>query len=196
VAREEEAPETLFAMLRVPQEEWIIQHRAGSEIEKGLSADARANMSKAMTMSKGLIPKSSWDSSVLGELDLPEKKSAAPTPTKTGSSARGPASSSVPQRTSTPDIARPKRKVKQRSYGDASFEGYGEGYLDDEMGDGGYSTGEGDDRGMSQKRRKKVGIVRQPGDRNTNFLQNATNHNFPGPGPARHNSYGPGMVGA
>lgn len=57
------------------------------------------------------------------------------------------------------EAERPKRNIKKRTYGDTSFEGYGEGFMDDDLDGGldadGYDTGEGlDDR---QKRRKKVG---------------------------------------
>ncbi len=54
------------------------------------------------------------------------------------------------------DAARPQRSIKKRSYGDSSFEGYGETFPDDDLGqDAGYSTGEGDRVG-GQKKRKKV----------------------------------------
>jgi hypothetical protein len=164
VSVHDEEEGSLFAMMRVPEEEWTVQHCRGNEIEKGFNASVKANMAKAMTMIKGVIPKTAWDSSVLGELDLPEKKAqAVATSSKVGTpisgqSTRGPTSAAGTPRSSQNDIARPKRKIKQRSYGDTSFEGYGEGYVDDDMVDAGYSTGEGDERGMSQKRRKKVGL--------------------------------------
>lgn len=192
----EDSEKGLFAMMRVPEAEWEAQHRNGNEIEKGLSTEVKANLGKAMTMSKGQIPKSSWDSSVLGEVDIPEKKivtAAAPAKMASGISQRAPTSASGSQR-SISEIARPKRKVKQRSYGDSSFEGYGDGFVDDDMGDAGYSTGEGDDGVMGQKRRKKVNRIVQMDISPANALQNAPNHNYPG--PMRHNSYGPGMVGA
>ena len=97
-------------------------------------------------------------------------------------------------RTGKAEIARPKRNVKKRGYEESSFEGYGEGYVDDDMVDTGYSTAEGDDRGISQKRRKKVGSDELLLSTLTNSPQSATSHSYPG--PMRHNSYGPGMVGA
>jgi hypothetical protein len=62
------------------------------------------------------------------------------------------------------DPARPKRAGKKRRYDERSFEGYGEGYVDDDvdMAAGGYSTGDGEDgRRSGKKRRKKVGSREQ-----------------------------------
>jgi hypothetical protein len=197
VVREDEAPDALLTMLKQPEEEWMVQNRLGKEIEKGIPPQIRANLAAAMTMSKGTIPRSSWDSSVLGELDLPEKKApTVPIPNKPVASAaiqKGPNLNAI-QRNPKLDLARPKRNVKKRGYEDSSFEGYGEGYVDDDMVDAGYSTAEGDERGMSQKRRKKVCNKERSLTALTNHLQSATSNAYPG--PMRHNSYGPGMVGA
>jgi hypothetical protein len=198
--REDDAPDSLLAMLRQPEEEWAIQNRQGKEIENGFGAAVRSSLPIAMTMAKGAIPKSSWDSSVLGELDLPETKvSTAPVATKPVATVtlQKSTSGNIPvaqPRSAKIDIARPKRNVKKRGYEESSFEGYGEGYVDDDMADAGYSTGEGDDRGISQKRRKKVGSDELHSSALTNNIQSATSHGYPG--PLRHNSYGPGMVGA
>lgn len=146
-------------MMREPEHEWMVTQCLGKEIEKGLPQNVRAALPAAMTMAKGVIPKQMWDSSVLGELDIPEKKLAAQVPLKPTSvgmqKSVSQQSGAIP-RSSKADLARPKRAVKKRGYDESSFEGYGEGYVDDDMVDAGYSTGEGDDRG-SGKRRKKVG---------------------------------------
>jgi Rox3 mediator complex subunit len=197
--RNDDAPDSFMAMLRQPEEEWAIQNRVGKEIENGLSALVRTNLLAGMTMSKGAIPKSSWDSAVLGELDIAETKATpVPTPTKplvTGTANKGlnPPISQQP-RIGKAEIARPKRNVKKRGYEESSFEGYGEGYVDDDMADAGYSTGEGDDRGLSQKRRKKVGSHEGTNANLTNLFQTAPSHGYPG--QMRQSSYGPGMVGA
>jgi hypothetical protein len=196
--REDDAPDGFLAMLRQPEEEWAIQNRQGKEIENGLGAAVRSSLGAAMTMSKGTIPKSSWDSSVLGEMDLPETKApTAPALTKlvaTGAVQKGASPAVMQPRNGKVEIARPKRNVKKRGYEESSYEGYGEGYVDDDMVDAGYSTAEGDDRGISQKRRKKVGSDEWLLSTLTNNRQSATSHSYPG--PMRHNSYGPGMVGA
>jgi Rox3 mediator complex subunit len=197
-ARDIDAPDGLLAMIRHPEEEWAIQNRQGKEIENGLGQAIRANLAMAMTMSKGTVPKSQWDSSVLGELDLPESKaSTAPVAAKSmapGVVQKGLNASAVQQGKGKAEIARPKRNLKKRGYDESSFEGYGEGYVDDDMADAGYSTAEGDDRGMSQKRRKKVGIDDWSCSIMTDDYQGTTSHGYQG--PIRHNSYGPGMVGA
>lgn len=144
-------------MMREPEHEWTVNQRLGKEIERGLPQNVRGALPAAMTMAKGATPKQMWDSSVLGELDIPEKKVAAQVPSKpisVGMQRTSSHQSAV--RLTKQDMARPKRAVKKRGYDESSFEGYGEGYVDDDMVDAGYSTGEGEERGGS-KRRKKVG---------------------------------------
>ena len=70
---DEESPGGLLAMMREPEHEWTVNQRMGKEIERGLPQNVRAALPAAMTMAKGIIPKAMWDSSVLGELDIPEK---------------------------------------------------------------------------------------------------------------------------
>lgn len=120
-------------------------------------------MQKGMTMNKGSVPKGLWDKSVLGELDIEEKKKEGVLQTPGGykagagftGMARTISSQSMGYRPPQPkEMARPKRAVKKRGYDESSFEGYGEGFVDDDMADGGYSTGDGED---GRKRRKKVG---------------------------------------
>jgi len=154
---DEETPGGLLAMMREPEHEWTVNQRLGKEIERGLPQNVRGALPAAMTMAKGATPKQMWDSSVLGELDIPEKKAAAQVPSKPISvGMQRTSSQQSAARLTKQDMARPKRAVKKRGYDESSFEGYGEGYVDDDMVDAGYSTGEGDERGGS-KRRKKVG---------------------------------------
>ena len=77
------------------------------------------------------------------------------------------------QRNPKLDLNRPKCNVKKQGYEDSSFEGYGEGYVDD-IADAGYSTTEGDERGMSQKWKKKVCSEGGYLAALTNHLQSAT----------------------
>lgn len=53
-------------------------------------------------------------------------------------------------------IDRPRRTGKKRRYDDHSFDGYGDGFMDDDGGEGGYSSGEGSRKSTTSKRRKKV----------------------------------------
>jgi hypothetical protein len=199
VKRNDDAPDGLLAMVRLPDEEWAFQNRRGNEIENGLSAHIRANLPMAMKLTKDIVPKSMWDSSVLGELDIPEVKPAAlSAPAKAAPSVgtlKGLHAPISQPRAIRADVARPKRNVKKRGYEDSSFEGYGEGYVDDDMADPGYSTGEGDDMPLAQRKKRKVCSDELAGVFRADPLQNASSHNYPG-GPMRHNSYGPGMVGA
>jgi len=172
VKREMDAPDTLFAMMIAPEEEWNMQYRRGREVEKGLSP-VLPNITKALTMARGAIPKGSWNSSVLGELLAPPAEPAKHL--HSGNRTPHPQNSAV-SRTAKLEVQRPKRSGKKRTYNERDFEGYGEGYVDDDSHEAGYSTGEGE--GLSRKRPKKA----------------AQTHGFQS-GP-RSNSYGPGMVGA
>ena len=165
VKTDPDSPDGLLAMARFPEEEWYIHHVKGKEIENGFSNDTRARMAKAVSMSKGIVPKSAWDSSVLGELgpSNPGKGDKAASVVK--ASAPGTPTTSVsagPLRTkplpaNAQGAVRPQRNTKKRSYGDNSFEGYGDGFPDDEnAGEAGYSTGDGEIGAPGQKRRKKV----------------------------------------
>jgi len=164
-----------------PEEIWDSQFgRVAKEIETGLPEPAIASLGKAVTMArvKNLAP-SVWDESILGSHSNKARDDGA-------KSAPNGARTPVPQpqtqnigaqRPSKGEPPRPKRNIKKRTYGDASFEGYGEGYLDDDLHDNGYSTGDGDDRNGSRKRPKKSAAI-----------------SAQAPLP-RHNSYGPGSIG-
>lgn len=150
-----------MAILQVPELEWNVHQVKGREISDGLSMTTMSNLGRAMNMSKGPIPKAVWDSSVLGDLapsngnaskPISAKPSAPGTPLASTPNAMG---RPQPQSLAGQDPNRPRRNVKKRSYGESSFEGYGEGYPDDDGGmDTGYSTGEGE--GSGPKRRKQV----------------------------------------
>lgn len=192
--REIDSPDSLFMMMITPGEEWDAQFTRGKEIEKGLALDDSL-LSKAFTMSKGVVPKTMWDSSILGELAA----TPAPEPAKAAQNA---ARMAVPQaggvaRTAKSEISRPKRANKKRTYQDSSFEGYGEGYVDDDAHDVGYSTGDGDERGAIRKRPKKVCslLYTIPTCSIADVEKSTPAHSYQG-APVRHSNYGSGMVGA
>jgi len=185
VKRELDDENSFVRLILEPDDSWNARQVKAKDIKDGLSSEVQGHLRMAMTMAKGQIPRSVWDSSVLGDLasdklsgSVKQSLSARPTAPNTP---LHPAAISRPktQQASVADPARPRRSIKKRSYGDNSYEGYGEGYPDDDGLDAGYSTGEGEDRGAGQKRRKK-----NPGP-----AQFAT-------APVRQQSYGPGMVGA
>lgn len=156
VKKEEGSPDTMLFMMQLPQEEWDAKTGRTAQVEKGLSEEVLASLGKAMTMGRGAIPKSVWNPSVLGELNG--------TPVPTAKVVHNGVKTPVPQVATVPRVSkgeapRPKRNIKKRQYGDSSFEGYGEGYIDDDLQEGGYSTGDGDDRAGGRKRPKKVGIL-------------------------------------
>lgn len=177
--KKDNVPSEFMGMMMVPDLEWDVHQVKGREIGDGLSADTLASLGRAVTMSKGSIPKNVWDTSVLGELapmngDASKQPSSArPTAPNTPLNIPGANRLKVLGNAGN-DPNRPKRNIKKRAYGDSSFDGYGEGFPDDT--EGGYSTGEGEG---SQKRRKK----------------NSGNAS-PYPSAMRQQSYGPGMVGA
>ncbi|KAI1761303.1 Rox3-domain-containing protein [Hypoxylon sp. FL1150] len=154
VKKEIDDPEGLLALTGMPDDVWYSREVSGKDIEKGLSSNHQAQLHRAATMVKGTIPKSVWDSSVLGDLapgsitkkpDQATRQTAPSTP-----AASAPGVTPKPNKPLTPQIDRARRLGKKRSYQDSSFEGYGEGYDDDT---GGYSTADADDR---VKRRKQV----------------------------------------
>ena len=187
----------MLYMMNFPVTEWDAKYSTGPQIEKGLPEAALANLGKAMTMARGAIPKSVWNPSVLGELN------SAPTAAATAKAVQNGVKPQI-SRIVAPEVARsikgeaprPKRNIKKRQYGDSSFEGYGEGYVDDDLQDGGYSTGAGDDddRAGGRKRPKKVwNLLKDHNSMANNLGKNSAPH-FQG--AVRQNSYGPGMVGA
>jgi hypothetical protein len=156
IKKERESPDSMFMMMIAPQQEWDVEHTRGKEIEKGLDS-VLGSMGKAFTMAKGKIPKSRWNSVVLGEVaasvpqtqPMPQNGVKTPVPNSGAPGTQRPKS----------ELPRPKRNVKKRTYGDSSYEGYGEGYVDDDAHETGYSTNDGDERGMGRKRPKKVCIL-------------------------------------
>lgn len=201
--KKEDAPSDFFAMLQVPELEWNVHQVKGREIGDGLSEITLSSLGRAMTMAKGAISKSIWDTSVLGELapspnadTARHSASARPTAPNTPLSSMPPGMNR-PKTQLAPgqDPARPRRNIRKRTYGDSSFEGYGEGFPDDDGGiDTGYSTGEGEG---GQKRRKKVtdSSSLMASGNPSNVEQNAGPAS-PYPSAMRQQSYGPGMVGA
>ena len=154
---DENRADGFLAMCKMPEQEWNVHHVRGQELANGIVPDIRSKMTRALTMGKGNVPKARWDSSVLGDVGVALKSdkqtsSSRPTAPSTplynaAAAPRKPQGSMTSQ-----EAARPQRNPKRRTYGDSSFEGYGDGFPDDQ--DGGYSTGEGDRAGGQQKKRK------------------------------------------
>lgn len=185
-------------MMTLPDDHWKSEMVQGHEMGNGLSDAVNASMGKAFTMAKGKVPKAAWNPAMLGEVaapSLPPSDSAKSM--QSGNRTPVPQYASAPGRAGKADVPRPKRNVKKRSYGDTSYEGYGEGYVDDENQDIGYSTGDGEER-AGRKRPKKVGsmLISHFLDPWLTNMTKTAPHSFQSQGPMRQNSsYGPGMVG-
>ncbi|ORY71718.1 Rox3 mediator complex subunit-domain-containing protein [Pseudomassariella vexata] len=157
VKKEPDDPNGLMFMLHLPQEDWYNTEVRGNEIERGFSDQVQSSLLKATSMAKGPIPKNEWDSAVLGDL-APSNISKK---TNQDAASRTPgtplANTGVPKsgKTQLAHIDRARRNIKKRSYQDSSFEGYGDGFDEDQGAETGYSTGENDDRSSKQKRRKQ-----------------------------------------
>jgi hypothetical protein len=204
--RDENDPDGFFAMLSLPEDVWYAHHVKQRDIADGLSESTLACLPKSMTMLKGKVRKDHWDPYILGALEstpaqladpLTQANSAKPTepntPAASTPAAMGRAKPSSLGPHPSQDPSRPRRNIKKRSYGDSSFEGYGEGFPDDDTGvDTGYSTGDGENGG-GQKRRKKASIGGLAYYLILTLLQNLGSAQ---PAPMQQQNYGPGMVGA
>jgi hypothetical protein len=200
--KKEDSPSDFLAMLQVPDHEWNVHQVKGRALMDGLSEMTKSSLGRALTMAKGPIAKSVWDTSVLGDIgsngDSSKAPSAKPTAPNTPLISMPGAAMSRPkaQLLSGQSPARPQRSIKKRSYGDSSYEGYGEGFPDDDTGlETGYSTGEGEG---GQKRRKKASkkSLDSPSSHHlTSNLLQSSGTTPPYPSAMRQSSYGPGMVG-
>ncbi|KAK0666851.1 putative mediator of RNA polymerase II transcription subunit 19 [Cercophora samala] len=157
--------DSMLWLMQVPEDVWDARYVRGKDIHHGFNPEVKSKLLRATTMSKGVVPKSVWDSSVLGEIG-PGKgdramSSARPTAPNTPLNLGGSQQPRIKVGTPVAAQDRAKRAIKKRSYGDSSFEGYGEGFPDDDTGAAsGYSTGEGD-MASGNKRRKKTHAVSQ-----------------------------------
>ena len=181
--------ETLYTMVTKPQEIWEQEIGVGMDIEHGLSEKVLASLSKATMLLRGPIKKDLWNPSVLGELNTASTPATVGTPS-TKQSAPNPTAS---RPSKSEGGGRAKRTGNKRRYNETSFEGYGEGFVDDEA-DGNYSAGEedDDDRGGARKKAKKVGCESLLYSCTANVMKSGSSIS----GSSRTISYGPGMIGA
>ncbi|KAL8763399.1 MAG: hypothetical protein Q9184_000787 [Pyrenodesmia sp. 2 TL-2023] len=159
----------LLQMTQWPAEEWHNQKVHGRDVRNGMSEDTMKKLELAMRMQPGPVPNTAendWE-------DLLGNERAKPLPTiderskkvnrpDNGVKVNGQVNRIRPatERTPITEANRPKRTGKKRRYDDHSFEGYGEGFLDDEnevIGDPGDESSEnGSRRGGATKKRRKV----------------------------------------
>jgi len=153
---------SLNLMMLEPEESWYASKVMGKKIE--VTPDLESRLQKAMFLQPGRTK----DDEYWSDLLLHEKARPAPVQETTGK--RAPPSSvqrpqvngnggrSMPP--ATGEAARPRRDKKKRSYTDNSFEGYEEGFVDDDAVDldqAFLSNSEDGSHGPVRKKLKKVG---------------------------------------
>ncbi|KAM7201748.1 hypothetical protein V8F20_004709 [Naviculisporaceae sp. PSN 640] len=162
VKTDPKAPDSIMNLIHVPPTEWGVHFVQGKDIRDGFSAETRSRMVRAATMGKGVLPKTLWDNSVLGDIapgrgdrrPTSARPTAPNTPLVTGPGVPR----AKPLTPAGQDANRPKRNIKKRGYGESTYEGY-EGY--DDGAETGYSTGEADNS-SAHKRMKKAHLGSKP----------------------------------
>ncbi|KAL8756011.1 MAG: hypothetical protein Q9199_003245 [Rusavskia elegans] len=164
----EKNPVGLLQMAQWPAEEWHNQNVHGKDVHNGLSQATMQKLGLAMQMQPGPVPNTAahdWEDLLGNEKTKPlptiDERVKKPMRPDVGVKMNGQANGIRPQTGKFPltEANRPKRAGKKRRYDDHSFEGYGEGFLDDD-GDvlidlGGNSSDDGSRKGGAAKRRKK-----------------------------------------
>lgn len=142
-----------------PEEEWRNQKKTSKEVSRGLSTTALAKLEKAMKMEPGPVPKNEEWESILGHekikpsgtlaMEADDRRAGSD---RKAAKANGQMNGNV-QGGSEGEAIRARRTGKRRRYDDDSFEGYGEGYVDDDRDD---ADGLSSDGGTKKKKRRKV----------------------------------------
>lgn len=150
-------PRELSNLIQYPDEEWNIQKVYGKEMERGLSEKVMADLEKAVRMLPGRLPEEEqerWDN-FLNEPVEPKKKDVPLADDKGGAPKSRPMTgeSALYHGGMFSEPLRPQRQGTKRRYNEDSFEGYGEGFVDDGA-DSASFTDDGDARTMKKKRRK------------------------------------------
>ena len=154
----------LLEMAKMPEEDWNARSVAGKSVLDGLSSTISSNLERAMRMQPVPVPNTAYWEEMLGHEKTKPTSVVADPKVKHTAKVNGYVNGNRPHAINTQatnsEVARPKRTAKKRRYDDLSFEGYGEGYVDDEadiVDAGGYSSGDGASRGSASKKRKTVG---------------------------------------
>ena len=164
-----------------PAEEWLVQKVGARPVAGGLGEGSRAKLERAFRLEPGAVPAGDEWEAVLGH-EKPARAGPVPATAAESGKAKNPHNLSLADAraratdrangtpttagTDAPDGARPSRAGKRRRYHDDSFEGYGEGFVDDDRagagaGGGGGGAGGGDSsddagsRRGSESRRKR-----------------------------------------
>ena len=202
-------PIGLVEMIKWPDDEWQNQKVAGKEVTNELPAAVMSKLERAMKMEPGPVADNDFWEDALGNEKAkpllaaadPNRKAALPVATSTVKAKVLTNGASVATTTqANSGTVRPKRSGMKRSYDEHSFEGYGEGYVDDDVdpyGSDGYSSSKGSRKSLSKKKRKKVldaTETQKPAPTNQLDWQEYGATSPPAVGE-RSGSYGVGMVG-
>ena len=163
----------LIDLAKWPEEEWSNQKVHGKDVKRGLGEEVKSRLGEMMEFAPGKVPENEKWEDLLG---LEKSRPSGSTANKGSAGlANGQALPNGAQQRSSmkqgnsnnntssnrSEAARPRRANKKRRYDDGSFEGYGEGFVDDELEDfgaegGGYSSAGSSRRGSLHKKRKVV----------------------------------------
>lgn len=159
----------LLQMAQWPAEEWHNQNIHGRDVRNGLSEATMQKLGLAMQMQPGQVPNTAehdWEDLLGNEktkaLPAVDERAKRPIRPDLGVKVNGQTNGARPQTDKVPmtEANRPKRTGKKRRYDDHSFEGYGEGFLDDDgevhVDPGGNSSDDGSRKGGVVKKRRKV----------------------------------------
>ena len=145
-----------------PEEEWQNQKVHGKGIKDGMPEAMKAKLEKAMAMSPGPVPENEKWEDLLGiekvkpaEASKDKNGKTVATAKPSGQQVNGARPlNNATSNSQVPEPIRARRTTKKRRYDEGSFEGYGEGYVDDEM-EGGYTSGESRSTKNSAGNRKR-----------------------------------------
>ncbi|KAI9727572.1 MAG: hypothetical protein M1828_006514 [Chrysothrix sp. TS-e1954] len=148
--------EEMMNLVGFPDEEWQVQKVHGKDLRHGLGENMLAKLDAALKIDPGRLPQDEndkWRSAIGIDEGLP--KSTVPSqgskkPTEPGATTQP----GTPSSAATNNAVRPLRRGTKRRYNDDSFEGYGEGFVDD---NGELITVDGDESSSKKRRKDAIG---------------------------------------
>ena len=151
----------LGALSSWPDEDYYNTRVNGKELNTGLSEDMLSRLAKATKIDTGVLPDkedSKWKSIIEPEGSPAKTETSQPINAKRAHDAS--VSFSVPSSAGV-DPVRPSRRGTKRRYNDESFEGYGEGFVDDHVEATSPDVEEGDAGSTAKRKKRRVGRPRK-----------------------------------
>ena len=149
-----------------PEEEWQNQKVHGRSVHQGLPDSVKAKLEKAMDLRPGPVTDGAKWEDILGiDKVVPNAGKGRKDSKVNGQIVNGVTATTQPSAPAaegaTNEHIRARRNTKKRRYDDGSFEGYGEGFVDDDLDlEMGYTSGETytsrNSRGDKKRRKTKV----------------------------------------